>query len=150
MSDRPRGDNEVKQEIARKIGDVFDAAVNRKHGENAGMNESYATIGDVEADRIQIATGLNVHGYSHSISRHEILHALGRHGKGSGDPRPITKEDFAKLHEIIITADEIIHDGPTHIGLPAITYKKRINGYTVIVEEMRGKKTQAVGLQDNV
>jgi len=133
-------DEEEKQRIAAKIGSVFDATVNRKRGENAIAMEVYAPVDSAEAHRIQVATGLDVQGYSHSIGGYEILHVLKKHGEGNGDPRPITKEDFENLHEVMITADEIVNEGTTHIGLPGITYRKRINGHIVVIEEYRHGK----------
>jgi hypothetical protein len=132
--------HEEKQRIAAKIVSVFDATVHRKRGENAVAMEVYAPVDSTEADRIQAATGLDVRGYFHSIGGYEILHVLKKHGEGNGDPRPITKEDFERLYEVITTADEIVDEGLTNTGLPGITYKKRINGHIVVVEEYRRGK----------
>jgi len=107
-SEEDGGGDETKKKIAEKIGPVFDVAINRKPKENVAAEEAYATICDVGADRVQAAAGLDVRGYSHFISGHEILHALRRHEGGSGDPRPVAKENFVNIHEIITTA--VAHD----------------------------------------
>ena len=111
--------------------------MNRKRGEDASATETYASVSDDVANRIQQATGLDVRGGRHVISGSEILHALKRHGPGSGDHRPITREDFANLYEVITNADEIGDAGKTDLGLPGIMYKKRVNGHTLVVEEYR-------------
>jgi len=120
------GDKEEKRRIAARIVSVFDAAVSGKHGEHvASMMEEYAAVGIEEACRIHETTGLDVRGFSHSISGSEVLHAWNKHGpEGVDGSRHIIKEDFANLHEIITTADEVIDGGKTNAGLPGIMYKK--------------------------
>ena len=133
-------DEEAMKRIAATIGAMFDKVTNRKPGENVSDAEEYAKVGDAEAQKIQAAIGLDIHGYVHFISAFEILHALNRHGEKSNDPLPITKADFERIYDVITNYDEIVYEDNTGAGLPGILYKKRVNGYIFVVEEYRQGK----------
>jgi len=133
-------DDDAKKRIAAMIGAMVDRIVNRKRGENISDAEEYAKVSDAEAEKIQAATGLDVHGYVHFVSAFEIQHALNRHGEKSNDPLPITKADFERIYDIIVNYDDIAYEDNTGAGLPGILYKKHVNGCIFVIEEYRQGK----------
>lgn len=112
--------------------------------------KAYRTVAHEEAEKIRTATHgqLNVEGAWHVIDEDGILHILGEHGPDSklrkpNEP-PVTMQDIAMVPWIIRHPDSVELSNVLTLGhqLPAIVYRKRINGHVVCVEEVRkgGKK----------
>ncbi len=126
------------------VDDVLAASSDTSKGH---VTADYRIVDDVEAQRIKDAIGLDVSGYTHSLDQGAVGHILKQHGGESERLRgqiPITKDDIARIPEIVAEPDLIEHGGKTKDGLPSIRYRKRFNGTTYYVEEVRmGKKRLA-------
>lgn len=107
---------------------------------------AYRTVDPAEAKRLRQATGMDFAGYHHSIDDSAILHMLHEHGPGgvaiTADEEPLAPGDFERIPEVVAAPDEVKSAGLTRLGLPAIRYKRRINGLIFYVEEVRTGKRQ--------
>lgn len=104
--------------------------------------EDYMPVSDSFADRVQELTGIDVHGFTHSIVDDNVRHALSRHGQGNESRPgqiPITEKDLASLPEIVSSPDSIRLAGTSRVGgQPVIVIEKQMpDGTTVAVEEIR-------------
>ncbi|KJU86161.1 hypothetical protein MBAV_001646 [Candidatus Magnetobacterium bavaricum] len=133
------------------IGQLYDKVVadrkNRKPLEfGKFFRISLGKVSDGNAQAVKAATGIDLTGYERTIDNSFINHVLKRHG----DPKteaargqlPITKEDIKRIPEIVESPDDIISGGKTKVGRDAILYKKRFNGETYYIEEVRTGKNQ--------
>ena len=142
------------KQIADMFGEVYDRAVtNRKVRDNTGGSGEYAKVSDVEADRLQAETGMDFHGWTHYYFDHDIRHGHKRHGihkekELAMGQIPITREDFQRIYDVIKNADDIrLSDKLTDTGQPAIEYRKQVNGYYLVVEEVRSPRTKRLALK---
>lgn len=106
----------------------------------------YADVTEAEAAKIQAMTGRNVRGYKHQLDRQGLAHIEKRHGVGGerqADQSPITKEDYAKIPDIITHPDKI-EAGKSARGLPTIKYTKKIGSDHMFVEEEWSGKQRLV------
>lgn len=94
-------------------------------------------IDEAEALAIKEKTGLDVSGYSHSISAHEVRHALREHSGSAEIARgqiPLVKEDFLQIPEITRPENLIsLADGKRG---QVLLYEKPVNGHIYLVEEV--------------
>lgn len=104
----------------------------------------YRTVNAEEAACLRDATGMELEGFTHSVSDSEILHVMGRHGEGAErNPTnlPVTVADLLAVPEVTAHFDTAERTFNAHMKLDAITYRKRVNGYLVcVVEVRRGRK----------
>lgn len=145
-SEHPRGED--GRFIAKGThADVASLIADTLADPSKGGNEwiDYASVTKEQADRISNSTGIDVTGYIHQMQGSEITHALNRHGKESGGFQiSITPEDLEQVPEIIANAESISITGKTKQGHEVIEYRKRSNGHTVVIEEIRtGRKKLA-------
>lgn len=104
--------------------------------------EDYMPVSDSFADRVQELTGIDVHGFTHSIVDDNVRHAMNRHGAGnesSQEQVPLTEADLLLLPEIIGRPDAIRSAGISTLGgQPIIAIEKQMaDGTTFVVEEIR-------------
>ena len=104
----------------------------------------YRTVDVEEAARLRKATGMELEGFTHSVSDSEILHVIRRHGEGAErNPAfvPLSVADLLAVPEITARFDTAERTFNAHMRLDAITYRKRVNGHLVcVVEVRRGRK----------
>ncbi|MBQ9564617.1 MAG: strawberry notch family protein [Synergistaceae bacterium] len=99
----------------------------------------FAPISDTTANRIQEATGIDVHGYGHALDGSSVVHILNRHGengtalKDFPNQTPLTAEDLAMIPDVVENADTI---EPSE---GRILFKKRVDGHFILVEEKRNR-----------
>ena len=93
-----------------------------------------------EAVNLSAATGMNLSGYSRYTDTHAIRHIIKGHGDLDTEVKrgqlPITEDDIAMIPEIVRHPDSVRAGSPTGRGRPAIIYSKRVNGWTIYVEEI--------------
>lgn len=95
-------------------------------------------ISEVDAAAYHQATGLDLNGYRHEITSHEVKHVLKQHGGDSERLRgqiPITREDFSLLPEIT-KPENIVGVEKGKRKQDIILYEKRVNGHILAVEEV--------------
>ncbi|SCM82409.1 hypothetical protein KL86SPO_50180 [uncultured Sporomusa sp.] len=95
-------------------------------------------ISESDAMAYHQATGLDLNGYRHEITSHEVKHALKQHGGDSERLRgqiPITREDFSLLPEIT-KPENIVGVEKGKRKQDIILYEKRVNGHILAVEEV--------------
>lgn len=95
-------------------------------------------ISESDAMAYHQATGLDLNGYQHEITSHEVKHALKQHGGDSERLRgqiPITREDFSLLPEIT-RPENIVGVEKGKRKQDIILYEKRVNGHILAVEEV--------------
>jgi hypothetical protein len=104
----------------------------------------YRAVDAEEAARLREATGMELGGYTHSVSDSEILHIIERHGEGTEHNPvflPVTVADLLAVPEITARFDSADKTFNANMHLDAITYRKRINGHVFcVVEVRRGRK----------
>lgn len=100
------------------------------------------TVAQAQPQAVETARksfNLDISGYRHEVDNYALRHALAEHG---ADELPLKKDDFKLIGEILRNPDEVIAQGKTKQGLDVLRYKKRFNGTTFYVEEIRtGKNT---------
>ncbi|MBQ3710678.1 MAG: hypothetical protein II887_08240 [Bacteroidales bacterium] len=76
-------------------------------------------------------------------------HSQNRHGEGSNDRMPLTKEDYLLIPEIIKHRDNvIISPSVTRVHQnPVFIYEKKIEDAYVYVEEIRKGKNKSLVFQ---
>ncbi|MDR2034358.1 MAG: hypothetical protein LBP89_06980 [Helicobacteraceae bacterium] len=76
-----------------------------------------------------------------AIDGNQIRHTLNKHGDPKREAQfggvAVTLDDIAKYPEIVKDHDFKIYSHTRRYNLPAIVYGKQINGYAIIVEEVR-------------
>lgn len=94
----------------------------------------HSSVSADTADRIKSLIGVDVSNFRHSLDESAVRHILNEHGD---DPVPVVESDFSKIPDIVSNPDSI-SNGKAAKGKPErIVYSKRINGYTIFVEEAR-------------
>ena len=116
-------------------------------------NEYHFAIVDDQVDEelVEIArkVGIDITGYKHVIETSGTSHSQNRHGEKSNDRKPLTKEDYCLIPEIIRHRDSvIISPSVTRIHRnPVFIYEKRIGDIYVYVEEIRFGRNKSLVLQ---
>ncbi len=91
---------------------------------------------------------MNVEGYHRVLSSYSVKHILQEHGEAANEAGrgqiPVTKEDIARIPEIVESYDSAINAGKSASGLDTIRYTKRINGDVYYFEEARTGKKELV------
>lgn len=132
---------ENSNEISNKITDAVQRAINN---DNIFKKLSISKVNQKQIEDIQEKTGIEINeSYKHVIDFSAIRHTLQRHGEQqekNHDQIPVTKEDFEKIPEILETYDEIYKGETSRRGIERIVYRKRYNGTTYYIEEVRNKK----------
>ncbi|MBF0609322.1 MAG: hypothetical protein HQL61_17435 [Magnetococcales bacterium] len=134
-----------------KIGQLYDSTVENKKqrrflGREPLNRVSLGKVSDNNVQAVKKATGIDLVGYERTIDNNFINHVLKRHS----DPKTeaargqiaVTKEDIQRIPEIVESPDDIFYGGKTNVGRDAILYKKRFNGETYYLEEVRTGKNQ--------
>jgi len=91
-----------------------------------------------EAKRILDLIGHRVLGYVHVIDGTSVRHILKDH---SQDALPMTPDDILRIPEITRDADTI-EQGEEIRGLERLIYRKRENGQTIVIEEVRTRRAK--------
>jgi hypothetical protein len=104
-------------------------------------------LGGEAAERIKAKTGLDVTGYAHGVDSFAIAKILKDHGTARTEhPRgqsPVTRDDFLKIPDIVAHFDDVEYVGKDGTGNnDLIRYRKRYNGNTYYVEEVRSKRRE--------
>jgi hypothetical protein len=102
----------------------------------------YADVSQIGADKIRVATGVDVEGYSLIIDADDVRHAVNRHSdpaiEASRSQLPISREDFMKIPEIMASPDhvELLRKRDAH-GSLQLLFSKRFNGHVVTIQAVR-------------
>ena len=112
----------------------------------------FAIIDDqVDDELIEIAQkeGIDITGYKHVIETSGTSHSQNRHGEKSNDRRPLKKEDYCLIPEIIRHRDSVIlSPSATRIHKnPVFIYEKLIGDNYVYVEEIRQGRNKSLVFQ---
>ncbi|MEP6756508.1 MAG: hypothetical protein ABJA67_13465, partial [Chthonomonadales bacterium] len=103
---------------------------------------NYAAVSNFTAARIKEITGQDVSNYVHKVDQSAVNHVINRHGdekiEGSRNQIPVTPKDFAHLPDIVNNPDWVEYAGRTKKGLDVIVYGKQVDGYFIVLEELRG------------
>ena len=134
------------REYGQACGALFDAVQSESFPKNEKRAVWYATEPTGKDNLVSEAAGVDVSGWSHSVDSFAMRKVHKDHGhERSEAPRgqsPITKEDWAKLPEIVRNYDTVDPAGTDQHDTPLIRYSKRFNGTTYYVEEVRGKRRE--------
>ncbi|MBQ9565338.1 MAG: hypothetical protein IJU98_07095, partial [Synergistaceae bacterium] len=128
------------------ITDVVNAAKTKQGKKNPEqLWYDYARVTPEEAQRISQATGLDIdERYVHTFVGNGVTHTEKRHGIGNEkrhDQAPITAADYELVPYIIQNADKIaLGTEKSTSGNNTIVYLKKIDGNTLVVEEVRSKR----------
>jgi len=136
-------DKKIRQELGQSMNtvNVGDEIVNLAKSEFTPYQVKKIKISDTNPDSVAIAksAGINIDGYVHEADNYAIKHAYDKH---SHDKIPLTYEDLRSIPAIISNPDSIEYVGKNNRNLDVLLYKKRHNGVTHYVEEIRtGRKT---------
>ena len=109
------------------------------------MGTVYRTVDKEEAQRTRDATGIDVEGFRHFADEDAIRKILERHGPSARlkqNDLPVTREDIERLREIMAAPDAVrlTEKGSGRNKLPAIEYRKQVNGHLYVVEEVRDSR----------
>lgn len=128
-------------ETASRVAQFADEAMTGQGSHNRTLE--YSTVSRAEAEALRQQTGLEgLEGFRHVLDNQNLRHAL----QGHGDPAreaargqlPITREDIARIPEVVSSYDAVQISRPGGGRRPAtIRYMKRVNGSVFIVEEVR-------------
>lgn len=80
------------------------------HGQGRDSFEDYLPVTDDAADQILKITGLDVHGYFHTIKDSDVAHVAKRHGPSNesrSDQIPFAAEDYDRLPDVVSSPDKI-------------------------------------------
>jgi len=129
------------EQWAARLSELF--AYANSHPSTGKQYITYGVVGEAEAARLQAATGLDVSGYRRFVDDQAISHILAEHGDARTEAArgqfAVTLEDLLLIPEVVMHPDRIVHDRKSGMGLEAILYEKRVNGFICCVEEVRGK-----------
>lgn len=128
---------------------LHDDIVNGTVAGNEKRSVSIRSVDDSEAKAIEKSTGIaGTSGYTHTIDSFGMRHSYKQHGDEKGEAKrgqqAISREDFARIEQIIASPDARENGGKTKQGRDVLRYRKRFNGTVIYVEEVRtGKKELA-------
>jgi hypothetical protein len=131
------------------IEEVLRIMKTNKGNKNAsGIWVDYAPVTSESAKRIFDSTGIRIdEQYVHTLDGAGVQHPLTEHGSDTEKQKhqlPLTEADYKLLPEVISNPDKIERGGRTKQGLDSIVYIKRINGHSLVIEEVRTGKRKLV------
>ena len=102
----------------------------------------YRVVEAEEALTLRERAGVDVEGYVHIIDASAIRHILRKHRREArAGQLPVTPEDIASIPTVVAAPDIIESAGKNKRGMNGVRYRKRVNGYVFVVEEVRaGRK----------
>lgn len=135
-------DKENKKNIIETIKGLF---LKNKDTSIPNKSEKLTVVKSTVAEKIKNLTGIDVSGYSHSISISQINHTIKNHSDKLKEEKrgqiPITEKDFERLPDVFENPDTIEYAGKNKIGRETIKYTKTFDdGTTVVYEAILGKK----------
>jgi phage-Barnase-EndoU-ColicinE5/D-RelE like nuclease3 len=133
----------LKQNPITSIADLVRTALSRASGNKAFFD--LQPVNAPVADRVFAATGIDVHGWVHSIDESAVRHIFNRHGSTHTEmPRgqlAVTLEDLERIAEVVSAPDQIEATHPLADGTEVVVFKKRLGHEVLYVQEMRvGRK----------
>lgn len=106
----------------------------------------YATVSEEVASLVREEAGIDVSGYRHVVDASALRHAIKAHSseatEASRGQEPLTDDDFALIPEIVADPDAVESMGKDKIGRDLLRYRKRFNGTTYYVEEVRTRRRE--------
>ena len=141
--------DDVKPGRYNSIPALVKAALSKKgQSMSANLWVDYADISPENARKIKEATGIDVSGYTRTLTGENVIHIATQHGPNGrrlsayAGQIPVTASDLARLPEILSSPDSIeIGKEAEHDNLERIVSKKLIGNSFVVVEEVRrGRK----------
>lgn len=93
-------------------------------------------------EKVQDATGIDIHGHWAGTDNFGILHTLEQHGNPLTEARrgqiAVEKEDFAKAPDVFLQPDEIKIAGATkRTNLPLIQFTKIMEDKKFVIKQVR-------------
>jgi len=132
------------EEISYRIESLYGRTVSKVS--NALDKIIIGAVSDENAQSVKDATGIEISGLKRTIDNYAIKHILKNHGDAKKEEArgniAVTKEDILKIPSIVSSPDAVITAGKTQIGRDAVVYKKRVNGTTYYIEEIRTGKDE--------
>jgi hypothetical protein len=145
----PEGEAPTRREQTRdpsraaSIRALVDHALTPGTGERKRFVQ-YGAINPEQAARLKADTGLDLEGYRRNLDNSAVRHVWQQHGDPQAEIRrgnlPISKVDFERLPELLERPDASLLVGKNRLGQDIILSAKRVNGYYVIAEEVRGNR----------
>ncbi|MEO6183798.1 MAG: class I tRNA ligase family protein, partial [Verrucomicrobiota bacterium] len=89
---------------------------------------------------LEAKTGFKLSGFRRMLDNYALRHIDLEHGDEKERDRgllPVSRDDLARIPEIIATADDVRYSGKNRHGLDVILYIKRVNGVVFYFEEIR-------------
>ena len=129
-------------EANEALGTLYDSA-------KAGATQPYRLLDYLEVDpktvqRVKDAGGPDITGYSRSAGVDALVKVIRDHGdpatEASRGNLPVTREDIARLPEIVSAPDTVRMGDTSAQELQTVVSEKRVNGHVVVVEEVRHGK----------
>lgn len=120
--------------------------------ENDNISVQINEVGENEALRLKLHTGLDLLGYTHEIDNYGIKHVLKQHGYAKTEENrgqiAVAPDDFMLIMDIIQNYDKVEYAGKTKIGRDTIKYMKQYDDIVFYIEEVRsGKKGKKLVMQ---
>lgn len=120
--------------------------------ENQNVSVKLNEVGEREAEKLKLHTGLDLYGYTHEIDNYGVKHVLKQHGNPQKETTrgqvAITPEDFTLILDIVQNYDKVEYAGQTKIGRDTIKYMKQYDDVVFYIEEVRdGKKGKKLMMQ---
>ena len=138
--------------VYENIRDLTQAALTEEGGDISGkMFVDYAKVSDNNAKAIMDATGLDVSGYTRTLTGSSVRHIIKQHGKDGvriQDHRnqlPVGLKDLELLPQILENPD-VIESGVSDRGLDLIISKKQIGDKYIVLEEAFSGRNKLVPL----
>ncbi|QIB38120.1 hypothetical protein G3A56_09065 [Rhizobium oryzihabitans] len=147
---RTFGQATLRQKLAKlrqSLTDLVSFSQTAPRGESQVVE--IAQVSDAIADIVEQQTGLDIHGYRHTIDSSAIRHILKNHGDAGKETArgmvPITEEDLVGIPDMIASADKIVTGAKGRRGEELVGYLKKLDdGTTLYIEEARrGRKALA-------
>ncbi|CAN0461397.1 unnamed protein product, partial [Ectocarpus fasciculatus] len=111
---------------------------------NATVQIVLAPVSGELAAKILETADIDVSGYLHAVDTQGLNHTFGRHDQDKEkrqDQMPVREETLTKFLEIVSDPRNVHGKGVTKSGLPAVVFRKRLNGHYWVVESIQtGKK----------
>jgi hypothetical protein len=126
---------------------LYDSALDPK--DNSLKRISLGQVSAENVRRVKEAAAkegvdIDLSGYTRDMDNYSIRHIHGEHGNPVTEGRrgqvAVTREDIARIPEIVETADEVSYEGQTGHGRDLIRYRKRIDGTVYYYEEIRTRR----------
>lgn len=99
-------------------------------------------------ERIRSATGVDVAGYRHAVSNHDLRHIHKQHGDAAAEARrgqiAVTPADMERLPLVLQRPDSVEDAGRSKRGLQTVRLSRVLDGVLFVVEEIRTGRRQLV------